>query len=68
VSTTVATGPGMPPDAEAEHKRRMARTYAAEAEQAVAVIEEKIAGMQESLAAKRAEAEQLRAEADGGDR
>lgn len=68
MSASVAVGPPMEPDAEADLRRRQAQTYADEAEQAVAVIEEKIAGMKQTLKAKQAEAKQWRAEADGGNR
>ena len=63
-NSQVAIGPGMSPDEEADHKRRLAREAADQAEAEAARVEEKLDGMKEALKAKKAEAKQLRNEAD----
>lgn len=60
---TVHTGPGLNPDEEADHRRRLAEAYADQADAEVAAIEEKLAGWKQALADKKAEAKQLRTEA-----
>jgi hypothetical protein len=60
--TTVATGPAMESEAEAEHRWQVLATYVDQADDAVEVIEAKLAGMKESLAAAKAEAKRLHAE------
>lgn len=64
----VAVGDPMPPEEEAEHRRRHFTELADEADVAVKVIEEKLAGMKASLTAKRAEAKQFRASAREGEK
>lgn len=61
--TSVATGPGMDPAEEADHRQRLAETYADQAEAEVEAIEGKLAGWKQTLADKKAEAKRLRAEA-----
>jgi hypothetical protein len=60
---SVETGPQLSPDEEAAHRRRLAETYADQADAAVEAIEAKLAGMKESLVSAKAEAKRLRAEA-----
>jgi hypothetical protein len=61
--TTVATGPELSPDEEADHRQRLAEMYADQADAEVAAIEDKMAGWKQTLADKKAEAKRLRAEA-----
>ena len=59
----VAIGPGMTPEEEADHRRRLADAEAEQAEAAVETIQRKLDGIKESLTAAKAEAKRLRKQA-----
>lgn len=61
---SVDTGPELTPAEEAEHRRRLAVTYADQADAEVAAIEEKMTGWKRALVEKKSEAKTLRAAAE----
>lgn len=63
-NAAAAIGPGMSPQDERAHQRRLAELHADEAEQAVEIIETKLAGMQQTLKHAKSEAARLRREAN----
>jgi hypothetical protein len=59
---SVATGPELSPEEEADYRRQQTETLADQTDSEVKAIEEKLAGWTQTLKDKKAEAKRLRAE------